>query len=277
MDDPTAEVVHGYQRHGARDRVLEAVSALFPDSDEPVGVDDLAPVDEFHIRGRESTVELADLAEVEPGTKVLDVGCGLGGSARYLATRFGAEVVGVDPAPDFLALARTLSERTGCDEEVSFREGSAGALPVEDGAFDVVWMEHVQMNVADKAALADELRRALRPGGVLAFHEIFAAGTDDDLHFPVPWADGPAASFLEPAHAFQERLAGAGFGEKVWRDVTAPSLAWFEATIERLEGEGPPPLGLHLLMGEAAPVKLKNVGRNLSESRIRVFQGVYTR
>lgn len=115
----------------------------------------------------------------------------------------------------------------------------------------------------------------LRAGGSLAFHEIFADG-DEGPHFPVPWADGPEASFLVEAEEFHDRLTDNDLDEKVWRDVTEEALGWFETVSERLASSGPPPLGLHLLMGEAAPSKLGNVGRSLAEARIRVVQGVFS-
>lgn len=275
MSDPTSHVLRSYARHDLTPRVLEALQNAFPDRTGTVGVDDLAAVDEFHIRGRESTVELAELAGIETGSRVLDVGCGLGGSARYLATHFDAEVVGVDLTPGYVSLARRLSRITGCDDRTTFHRGSALELPVEDDSFDLVWLEHVQVNVPKKNRLVGELARVLRSGGSLAFHEIFS-GNDEKPHFPVPWAEDPEASFLVEAGEFRDRLAGSGLEEEAWRDVSEASLLWFEAVSERLaEGEHPP-LGLHLLMGETAPAKLGNVGRSLAEGRIRVVQGVFS-
>jgi len=275
MSDSTPHVLRAYDRENVTTRVLEALGHTFPDGESLVEVDDLAPVDEFHIRGRDSTVELAGLAELDAGSRVLDVGCGLGGSARYLATHFEADVVGVDLTPEYVSLARRLSRMTGCDDRTTFHQGSALELPADDGAFDVVWLEHVQMNVSDKERLVRELARVLRAGGSLAFHEIFAGG-DEEPHFPVPWADDLEASFLVEAEEFHDRLTDNGLDEEAWRDVTEKSLRWFETVAERLDASGPPPLGLHLLMGEAAPSKLGNVGRSLAEARIRVVQGVFS-
>lgn len=277
--DPTSRdaVRQVYQDPGPTDRVLEAVRRhLHGDraTDPAVSVDDLAPVDAFHIRGREGTVALAELAGVEPGSRVLDVGSGLGGTARYLASRFDAEVVGVDLVPDYVGLARTFSEWTDLDRRTSFREGSAVDLPVSDGAFDVAWLEHVQMNVSDKSTLARELIRTLRPGGRLVLYEIFGTNRGDP-HFPVPWADDASASFLVSAESFRDAVTSAGATVEAWEDVSEPSLEWFRGVLERVQREGPPPLGIHLLMGDSAPTKLKNVKRNLEEGRIRVIQGVF--
>lgn len=272
--DPHDAVRQVYQGPGPARRVLDAIRGHLGEDDAAVDPDELAAVDAFHIRGREGTVALAELAGVEPGSRVLDVGSGLGGTARYLAGRFGARVVGVDLVPDYVGLARTLSEMAGLEHRTSFREGSAVGLPVSDAEFDVAWLEHVQMNVADKAALARELVRAVKPGGQLALYEIFAADRRDP-HFPVPWADDSSASFLVEAEAFRRVVTDAGATVEAWEDVSDASLAWFRGVLERVEREGPPPLGIHLLMGESAPTKLQNVKRNLEEGRIRVIQAVF--
>ncbi|MHC5005679.1 MAG: class I SAM-dependent methyltransferase, partial [Planctomycetota bacterium] len=189
---------------------------------------------------------------------------------------FGCRVVGVDLTDAYCRLAEALSGRVGLHERTSFRQGSVLDLPFEDGRFDVVWTEHVQMNIADKRRFYGELHRVLKPGGQLAFHDIFA-GAADGLHLPVPWATDPSISHLVPVEDVRSLLAELGFDTVRWEDRTAESIAFFRSTLGRVEADGWMPLGLHLLMGEDATTKFTNVMRNLENDRIRVAQAVLAR
>lgn len=239
-------------------------------------VDDLAAVDAFHIRGRAATEELARLASLSPGRELLDVGCGIGGTCRYLAAEFGCRATGVDLTGVYCEVATALSARVGLGDRTSFRQASALELPFDDAAFDVVWTEHVQMNVADKAGFYGELARVLRPGGQLVFHDILA-GSEPDLHFPVPWAGEASISHLVDPETLRGLLDGLGLTALHWEDRTDESIAFFRTVLERVRDEGWMPVGLHLLMGDDAATKFGNVLRNLEEGRVRVVQAVYTR
>jgi MPBQ/MSBQ methyltransferase len=267
---------HAVESHYGRGRILDsilgALRGMGKDTAKLAPVD-LAPVDEFHIRGREATIELANRAALRPGLRMLDVGCGLGGSARYLAAEHRCRVVGVDLTREYIEAANDLAARVGLGGEVEFRQASALELPFGDGEFDVVWTEHVQMNIADKRAFYAELARVLKRGGKLVFHDIFA-GSGGAVHFPVPWAETQDISFLvapQEACAIVEEL-GLRFAERA--DRTPQAIAWFEAAVERIRQSGPPPLGIHLLMGPTARQKLGNMLRNLQEGRVAVWQAV---
>jgi SAM-dependent methyltransferase len=249
------------------DRVLEALAASGVDLDG-LTVDDLAPVDAFHIRGRESTEELARLARLRAEDRVLDAGCGIGGTSRYLAATHGCRVVGVDLTDDYINVARMLTGRVGLDGAVEFQVGSVLDLPFDDASFDVAWTEHAQMNIADKQSLYGELYRVLKPGGKLAFHDIFE-GPEGDPHFPVPWAPDASISHLVRIEELRALLGAAGFSQSTWEDRTAASTAFFHAALER-RPEGP---GLHLVM-EDPKTKLGNLLRNLEEGRVCVVQAV---
>jgi SAM-dependent methyltransferase len=235
---------------------------------------DLAPVDEFHLRGREATIELAALAGAREGMRVLDVGSGLGGSARYLASEFGCRVTGVDLTPQYCDAAETLTKLVGMEGLVEFRRGSALELPFDDASFDLVWTEHAQMNVADKPRFYREIARVLRPGGRFVFQDLLA-GPDGPPYFPVHWANEPGLSFLIAPEELRELLEAGGFQLLAWRDTTAAATAWFFAGIESRRKYGLPPFGLHLLLGENAPQKIHNLGRCLTERRLTVFQGLF--
>ena len=266
-------IARHYGIAGVLDAILAGLRAEGKDS-ERLQPDDLALVDEFHIRGREATVELAGLAEVRPGLRLLDVGSGLGGSSRYLAAQHGCQVTGLDLTPEYCEIAADLSRRTGLSELTEFRCASALDMPFEDGSFDLAWTQHVQMNIEDKPRLYAEIYRVLRPGGRFVFHDILA-GPGGQPYFPVHWAEEPSMSFLIAPEDLRVLLAQTGFQQAEWRDMTKTSRAWFLGMLEK-RGEGPPPnLGLHLLIGATAPQKIDSVVRNLREDRITVFQGAF--
>jgi len=234
---------------------------------------DLAPIDEFHTRGREATLELAALAGLRPGLELLDVGCGLGGSVRMLAAEHGCRATGIDLTAEYIEVAGRLAELVGLAGRVAFEHGSALQLPFGDASFDVVWTEHVQMNIADKGGFYREISRVLRPGGRLVFHDIFQ-GEGGVPHYPTPWAQSAALSALAVPAAARAAIAAAGMDITGWLDKSGHSLRWFRAALQRMQDTGPPPLGLHLLMGPTAGEKFGNVLRNLEQGRITVVQGV---
>jgi MPBQ/MSBQ methyltransferase len=256
-----------YSRNDLSATLLGALRAAGKDPDA-LDPDDLAPFDEFHVGGRPETLDLASRAGIEAGSRILDVGCGLGGPARLLARRYRATVTGIDASPAFVDAARMLTERVGLAGAVSIRQGDALDLPFGDGSFDVVWTQHVCMNIEDKRTFYRELRRVLRPGGRLAFHD-FVAGDVAPIHFPVPWADTPELSFLVPGEAVRTLVHGAGFGEIAWQDRSAAGAAFLQLAL----AAPPAPLGLHLYVPNARG-KLGNMLRNLEEDRARLLQAV---
>jgi ubiquinone/menaquinone biosynthesis C-methylase UbiE len=268
-------IVDHYDKKGLEDVVLHALRAEHEDLTR-LTPSDLNAIDEFHIRGRNATEELAAVLTDLTAAEILDVGAGLGGTARYLASTWGCRVTGIDLTPGYVSLAQKLSDLVALSSETEFRCASALSLPYQDGRFDVVWMEHVQMNIDDKERLARELTRVLREGGRLAFHEVFS-DAELEPYFPVPWADGPSASFLVSAEDFRRFLEETGMQTEEWKDVSQAALAWASSTLQRLKDSGPPPLGLHLLMGETARAKLANVKRNLECRRIQVVQAVFSK
>jgi len=263
-----------YSQKDVGENILEALEKAGKDI-EALTVEDLAPIEEFHIGGRKPTLELARLAELSEGMRVADVGCGIGGPARALAHYFGCEVVGVDLTEAFCTAASLLTERTGLAHKVTIRHGSALDLPLEDHSVDVVWMQHVGMNIQDKAGLFNELRRVLGPYGKLALYEVFA-GPEPAEYFPVPWASGPEMSHLFSPEETQKSLRNAGFRVEVWNDVTQDATNWFRAAMEKSMKDGPPPLSRGILMGPEFPIKAANVLRNLEEDRLRVVQAILT-
>ena len=224
---------------------------------ERATIDDLAPVDEFHIGGRPATRRLCERIDIGADHHVLDIGCGIGGTARFLASEFGCSVTGIDLTPEYIEVARVLSGWTGLGERTAFTIGSALDTGAVDGTFDRAVQIHVGMNIADKRSLFTEVHRVLRPGGEFGLYDIMSTAPGD-VSFPVPWASNPSMSHIEPAAAYRADLEAAGF-DVVHVDDRGEFARDFFARLASAGDGGPPPLGLHVIMGADAPAKIENM------------------
>lgn len=250
--------------------ILAALEKAGKDSSR-LTLEDLAPIDEFHIRGRAATLELARAAGLDASKRVLDVGSGVGGTSRCLAKEFGCRVTGIDLTDEYCRAAAMLSAKVGLTDLVDYRQGDATALPFADGEFDVVWTEHAAMNIPDKPRLYKEMHRVLKPGGTLAVYDVLA-GPSGPVLFPVPWARTPDTSFLVQPSELRRLLEDAGLTVSDWSDTTEAARAWFVTLVEKIRKEGFPPLGFHVLMGADFQAMAQNQGRNLQEGRIVLGQ-----
>ena len=275
MSRSAQAVADHYKRRALGDVILAALTAAGKDI-EHLTPDDLAPVDEFHSGGRNATMRLAQLAQINGSERVLDVGCGIGGPSRYLASRFGCRVTGLDLTADFVALAGMLAQRTRLSDKVSYRQGDALDMPFADASFDLVWSQNAAMNIADRDRLYAEMHRVLTPSGRLALQEI-AAGPGGEPFYPTPWAGDKSISFLVTPQATRAALERIGFRVVAWQDTTEEALQQQMARTKALETESLPPLGLHIVIGEAFPTVTKNMLRNLQEERLKLFNAVLER
>lgn len=234
---------------------------------------DISRLDQFHVRGLAASKELAEALELTSGDHVLDLGSGLGGPARFLAGSYGCRVTGIDLSGPFVDTARMLTLRTGLSETVDFVQGDATDLRFGDEEFDHVWTQHVAMNIPDKKALYQEAFRVLKPGGKFAVYDIMK-GEGGEVVFPVPWADDPSISFLEPPAVVRGLIEDAGFAVDTVNDTSALALPWFEAMWAAAPVEGVRGLSLGNVIGGEVRDKLKNVERNLLEGRVCLVQMV---
>jgi MPBQ/MSBQ methyltransferase len=273
----TQQVAQHYGKGGLLDRILAALVEAGKDIDR-LTIDDLAPVDEFHSRRRLATEELAALLAPSAIDHVIDIGSGLGGPSRYLATTYGCRVSGVDLTPEFVETATALTARVGLTDLVDFRVGSALNLPFPDASFDCAWSQNVAMNIADRPRYYAEMRRVLRRGGRLAIQDV-AIGNGDPLDFPVMWADRPEISFLRTPEDTRAMLEAAGFRVVHWIDNTETALA--EAEVERrrvANSPAPPPiLGIHLVVGPSFREKMRNAQKAMVDGRTRLINAVLVR
>ena len=228
----------------------------------------LAPVDEFHIRGRAATLEIAEALQVHADSHVLDMGSGLGGPARTLAEVVGCRVTGVDLTPEFCDVAVELSQWTGLSDRTQFEVGDATALDSPPAAFDAAMTIHAAMNIADKPAMYREARRVLKPGGRFVVYDVLQ-GPGGDVRYPVPWARDPADSHLATTEQMRTLLAEAGFSVISETDSSTASREWFAAVAARIAETGPPPVTFAAFLGADFAPMARNQVENLSEDRIR--------
>ena len=260
------QVAAHYARADLEAAVIDALQAAGKKLDR-LTLDDLAPIDEFHVRGREATLELGERLALSSDLQVLDVGSGLGGPSRRLADAYGCRITGIDLTEDFCRVATMLAGGVGLHDKVVYRQGNALAMPFEDATFDAAYTQHVAMNIEDKAGLYREIARVLKPKAAFGIYDLLQ-GEGGEPIFPVPWARTPATSFLVSAQQMRPLLADAGFEVVSWRDTTDQGRAWFLSMQQRLAGAERSPLGFRVLLGPDFDVMASNQVRNLVESRI---------
>lgn len=265
MNDPS--VPAQYLTGRVRDGISAALVAAGKDLDglKPA---DLALVEDYHTGGRLATVQLVDLLGLTPDSEVLDDGSGIGGTARYLADRFGCTVTAVDLSGEYCETAQWLNRLVGLDDKIVVRQGDVTSLPLDDASVDVVFSQHVQMNVARKDRLYQEAKRVLRDGGRLALWDIMA-GDGRELDYPLPWADGPGHSYLVPPSVVRTEVESAGFAVEHWEDLTEQ----VGAMMRMIQSQPPNPLGLHAFVPTFRE-RVQHLTEALSDGRVRAIQAV---
>jgi ubiquinone/menaquinone biosynthesis C-methylase UbiE len=256
-----------YSRGDLLDRLNAALTGDGVDPARPT-VDALAPYDQFHGRGMDATLELAELMPARPTDHILDVGSGIGGPARVIASRFGCRVTGIDLTPEFCDVARHLTRLLGLDDRVRFDVANALQMSFADATFDGAYSINVSMNIADKAAFHREIARVLRPQGWIVLAEI-AKTSDAPLDYPTPWASGAATSFLATVDETRRSLAEAGFEIVEMTNTREKALAYgarSRAMVER--GEKPPHRAVQLIHGMNGKDAMANSAKALADGRV---------
>ena len=234
---------------------------------------DIAGVDEFHVRGAAVSKELAESLNIE-GATVLDVGCGLGGPCRMLADEYNCQVTGLDLSNEYIRTAKELSKLVKLDSKTSFIQGDATSLPFKDNTFDVIWTQHVQMNIPNKEKFYSEISRVLKSGGHFLYYEILKKG-DGEVNYPMPWASTSEISFLFKETEMDNFLTKFGLTKEQSNDQTIYGIDFLDALFAKLKEFGPPKIGLNALMGETTKQKLVNVLGHLKSGELELKSGVY--
>jgi ubiquinone/menaquinone biosynthesis C-methylase UbiE len=262
----TVDKVAAHYTHGS---LMDAILAKLDEAGVPLdglSAQDLAPLDHLHGRGREATDEMIARLQPRPGQRIVDIGCGVGGPARYLAATSGVRVSGVDLTPEFIAAAEKLAEMTGLSDRTHFQVGDALDLPFEDAAFDGGYTQNVSMSVPDKARFFAEAARVLKPGARFVAGEV-AQGPGGDVLYPVPWAMTAEISHLTTPEETARILAEAGFRVDAIHDSTDKALAYNQASRARAKDQGPPVLSPLVILRENALERMRNSARNVEQGR----------
>jgi ubiquinone/menaquinone biosynthesis C-methylase UbiE len=265
---PTQEDVSIHYTHGNLVAAIRGGIESLGKTIHSVTVDDLAPVDEYHIGGRQASEDFLSQLDLTPEKQVLDVGCGLGGAARFVASRYGCHVTGIDLTPEYVETAKVLCRWVGLDSRISLYQGSALAMPFADHGFDRAYMLHVGMNIDDKAKLCSEVSRVLRSNSLFGIYDVMRTG-DGELTYPVPWATTAASSAVAKPAQYRAALETAGFAVVAERNRRDFALAHYDQLRTKIAAAGgPPPLGHHILMGRNTPEYLRNMIENISSGRV---------
>jgi SAM-dependent methyltransferase len=269
---PAASVADHWADRDVYGRIVSALERASKSLDA-LTVEDLAPVDHFHARGFPATVDLANRLPVERGDHLLDIGCGVGGPARYFAQRFGCKVSGIDITGPFVEAANKLTALLEMGDRVVIEQGDGGRLPYDDDAFEGAYAQHVTMNVADRPRFFGEAWRVLKSGGFFALTE-HGLGPKGSPHHPLPWSEDGTGEFLISPSETRELLAAAGFVDIQSEDTGLQYVAAYRTALKLADRGELPELGLHVLMGPTAPEKMRNSARNIEEGRTHPVQVV---
>jgi sarcosine/dimethylglycine N-methyltransferase len=259
--------------YSARDieaRILAGIRAAGLDPDRCLSPEELGALDHFHTGGLQASRELLALVQIRAEDSVLDIGAGLAGCARLLASEVGCRVDCVEMSPDYCAGAILLNRLTGLEDRIKVHQGSALDLSFPDESFDLVWMQNVGMNIGDKRKLYEEVARVLKPGGRYVFQEM-AAGEAAASHFPLPWATDHVDNFLVSAEEMCMVLRGCGFVTERFEDISDTD---FSRSVANSTPAAAGQLGLAVFVDDLAQ-KAGNARRSLEEGQVRVVRGVF--
>ena len=253
-----------YSHGGLRERIRDALVAGNLNT-KKLSVDDLAALDSFHTGGRKATLTALEMLPLRPGLQVLDVGCGIGGTARRLAVEHGCDVTAIDLSRDYIEAAIDLGHLVEGTRRCRYLVASASQLPVAAHLFDALTCFHVSMNIADRTGLYTEFARVLRPGGHACLFDVMRT-TGHPLHYPLPWAGDEGMSVLYTVGETVDRLQRSGFTVTAQKSLRAFAIRFFHKLAERSRmAEDPPPLGIHLLTGSNTREKFANYRHALEE------------
>lgn len=262
------EAVSKHYLHGDLLNSIQAAVTKLGKTVDNVTIEDLAPVDEFHIGGRLATENFLHQFEFSEQEHILDVGCGLGGTARFVASNYDAHVTGIDLTREYIETGNALCAWVKLDRKITLRQGNALAMPFDDSAFDGGYMMHVGMNIENKGQLFSEICRVLRPGSFFGVYDIMR-DRDGEIAYPVPWAKNESTSKLATTNEYKQALVDAGFEVVRHENRRDFALDFFQQQRAQTKAKGgPPPLGLHTLMQESTAEKVQNMIANIAENCI---------
>jgi len=272
LNNKQVAIENQYAQSGLYNSIIDSLKAKGIDLNQ-VTRSHLSGVDEFHIRGEGVSYELARQANLS-NKKVLDIGCGLGGPCRMLSELYNCETYGIDMSPDYIETAKKLSALVSIDNASNFLIGDALNLPFEDGVFDVVWTQHVQMNIEDKHRFYSEINRVLANNGTFIYYDIFKQ-YPIEINYPVPWANDNSVSFLQTIKEMETILIELNLYKYQTTDQTDKGLEFLENVMHSKKLANSSTTGLNLLLGDETEEKFRNLLNALQCGKIELQSGVY--
>ncbi len=261
------KAVSEHYSHGDLLKSIQAAIAKLGKTVDSVTIEDLAPVDEFHIGGRQATESFLSQLNFSEQDHILDVGCGLGGASRFAANKYNNQVSGIDLTQEYIETGKALCTWVGLDKQVTLHQGSALAMPFQDEIFDGGFTIHIGMNIENKTKLFTEVYRVLRPGTSFGVYDIMRIG-NGELTYPVHWATLPSISNLATPNQYKQALSNAGFAVSTENNRRDFAIGIFKQYAKIEANAGTPLLGTHILMGESSVVKSKNLLENITAGHI---------
>ncbi len=261
------KAVSEHYTHGDLLKSIQAALAKLGKTVDSVTIEDLAPVDEFHIGGRQATEHFLSQLNFSEQDHILDVGCGLGGASRFVANKYNNQVSGIDLTQEYIETGKALCTWVGLDKQVTLHQGNALSMPFQDEIFDGGFIIHTGMNIENKTQLFTEIYRVLRPGTSFGVYDIMRIG-NGELIYPVPWATVPSISNLATPNQYKQALSDAGFAVSTENNRLDFALEIYKQYAKTTANGGPPHLGTHILMGESSAVKSKNLLENITAGHL---------
>ncbi len=272
MDNLNKSIEKHYLKEGLYEDIVSRLKEQGTDLHK-VKRSDISGADEFHVRGAVVSKELAKSVNLYEAS-VLDVGCGLGGPCRMLADDYNCQATGIDISHEYIRTAKELSKLVKLERKTTFIQGDATRLPFEDNSFDVIWTQHVQMNIPNKKKFYSEISRVLKAGGYFLYYDIFKKGKEE-VDYPMPWASTSDLSFLFKEDEMDSFLTQLGLTKEQSTDQTQAGIEFFNALVAKMKEFGPPKMGLNVLMGETTKPKLMNLLAYLKSGGLELKSGVY--
>ena len=213
------------------ERIYNELRELGVDEAAPLSVDMLTPFDQYHYLGTAAVEEAAKALDVTPASRILEIGAGIGGPARYLAWLTGCRVVALELQRDLNETAKFLTERCGLESQVTHVEGDILAAPPGEGDFDGIMSFLVFLHIRNRSRLFDICHQALKPGHAMYIEDFVlkrapTATQRRDLEIKV------MCPYLPDAAAYEGELRQSGFTVERFEDQTR---AWSSFTAQRLE------------------------------------------
>jgi ubiquinone/menaquinone biosynthesis C-methylase UbiE len=252
--------------------LITTIDRLAPGSATADGTaEGLQYLDQYHVGGSQAVERLLVTLMLSPSDIVLDIGSGLGGPARQVATAVGCRVTGVDITEAYVDAAAELTDRCGLSDRVRFLHRDIADL-VPKQPFDAGFTMHVQMNIEAKRQWFVEIAQRLAPRARFAVWEVCRT-SDAELSWPLPWSMDGSDSHLATSDNLRDAVLGAGFELVEWVDESAWASSWFDTTFAEGLPSGPT---LPMLLDDGF-ARVLNFAGALADGTLGVRRGAFLR